>query len=113
MLRMLRRLLVFTGGEHGYNNSMQSMHPFFVAMGPSFKSAYSVETFNTVDLYPLMCLLLGIPAAPNNGSLEIVKTLLKDEIKHDIKEGIPAWACKSQSSTPYNYIRFASSVTFN
>lgn len=78
-------------GEHGYNNSMQSMHPFFIATGPSFKTGYSVETFNTVDLYPLMCLLLDIPAAPNNGSLAVVKSLLKDEIK-STKEGIPAWA---------------------
>ena len=74
------------GGEHGYNNSMQSMHPFFIAMGPSFKAGYSVETFNTVDLYPLMCLLLGIPPAPNNGSLNIVKDLLKAETVKFIPE---------------------------
>ena len=73
---------------------MQSMHPFFVAMGPSFKTGYSVETFNTVDLYPLMCLLLGIPAAPNNGSLAVVKTLLKDEIRTNTGNGIPAWTCE-------------------
>ena len=89
----MNKHILLSVGEHGYNNSMQSMHPFFIATGPSFKTGYSVETFNTVDLYPLMCLLLGIPAAPNNGSLAVVKTFLKGEIK-STRGGIPAWACE-------------------
>lgn len=77
-------------GEHGYNNSLQSMHPFFIAMGPSFKSDYSVETFNSVDIYPLMCELLGITPAPNNGSLSVVKDLLKDQTV--MQQGMPVLA---------------------
>ena len=74
---------------------MQSMHPFFIAMGPSFKTGYSVETFNTVDLYPLMCLLLDIQAAPNNGSLDIVKDLLKGEtIADGLVSEVFGWVCK-------------------
>ena len=68
------------------------MHPFFIAMGPSFKSDYSVETFNSVDIYPLMCELLGITPAPNNGSLSVVKDLLKDQTV--MQQGMPVLACE-------------------
>lgn len=64
-------------GEHGYNNSLKSMHPFFIAVGPQFKSGASVEIFNNVDIYPLMCQILRIPDAPNNGSLSVVDKLLR------------------------------------
>ena len=36
--------------------------------------------FETVDLYPLMCQLLGIDPRPNNGSLIKVKGMLKTEL---------------------------------
>lgn len=68
-------------GDHGYDNRNQNMHPFFLAMGPSFKRGYSVETFNNVDVYPLMCHLLQLTPAPNNGSLEVVMTLLADQAR--------------------------------
>ncbi|XP_063403292.1 ectonucleotide pyrophosphatase/phosphodiesterase family member 5-like [Mytilus trossulus] len=63
-------------GNHGYNNSFKDMHPFFIARGPSFKKGFSIDTFNNVDIYPLMCEILGINPAPNNGSLENVESLL-------------------------------------
>lgn len=64
-------------GEHGYNNSLKSMHPFFIAMGPNFKVGASVQMFHMVDIYPLMCQILRVPDAPNNGSLQTVGKLLR------------------------------------
>lgn len=55
------------------------MHPLFLARGPSFKKGAVVETFNNIDLYPLMCQLLQLKAAPNNGSLAMVSELLEEE----------------------------------
>ena len=66
-----------TEGDHGYNNSLPDMHPYFMAMGPAFKVKHTVKTFKNVDVYPLICKILGIQPAPNNGSLEIVQSLLK------------------------------------
>ncbi|KAH9504402.1 Ectonucleotide pyrophosphatase/phosphodiesterase member 5 [Bulinus truncatus] len=63
-------------GNHGYDNRLQDMHPFFIAMGPSFKKNFVVDTFDSVDIYPLMCHLLHLTPAPNNGSLSIVSQLL-------------------------------------
>ncbi|XP_050391547.1 ectonucleotide pyrophosphatase/phosphodiesterase family member 5 [Patella vulgata] len=66
-------------GAHGYNNSLQDMHPIFLAMGPAFKKGASVESFNNLDVYPLMCHILGLKPAPNNGTLDIVKELLHEK----------------------------------
>uniref|UniRef100_A0A2C9JT74 Bis(5'-adenosyl)-triphosphatase n=2 Tax=Biomphalaria glabrata TaxID=6526 RepID=A0A2C9JT74_BIOGL len=66
------------GGNHGYDNEVKDMHPFFIATGPSFKKGFSIDSLNTVDLYPLMCHLLGLHPAPNNGSMKNVSQLLQE-----------------------------------
>nr|XP_039259773.1 ectonucleotide pyrophosphatase/phosphodiesterase family member 5-like [Styela clava] len=66
-------------GRHGFNNSKMDMHPFFVATGPVFKKGFISEPFENVNIYSLMCHILGINPAPNNGSLDAVKQLLADE----------------------------------
>lgn len=66
-----------TSGNHGYNNSLDSMHPIFIAHGPAFKTGYISKPFSNVDLYPLMCYLLQIDMLPSNGSLNNVFYLLR------------------------------------
>ncbi|XP_013379790.1 ectonucleotide pyrophosphatase/phosphodiesterase family member 5-like [Lingula anatina] len=64
-------------GQHGYNNSLRDMHPYFIAHGPAFKKGFLSKEFNNVDIYPLMCKLLEIkPSNPVNGSLDNVNHLL-------------------------------------
>ena len=55
------------------------MHAFFIAMGPGFREGAEVTTFDNVDVYPLMCHLLGLHPAPNNGSLDAIRSLLREE----------------------------------
>jgi len=38
---------------------------------------YEIEPFSILDLYPMMCDLLGIEPRPNNGSMAIVKKMYK------------------------------------
>ena len=60
-------------GCHGYNNSFPEMQAYLVAHGPAFKKGYVIPenaVFNNLDVYPLLCHLLGIQARPNNGTLE-------------------------------------------
>ena len=54
----------FLKGEHGYDNMNMNMHPIFFAKGPDFIVEPDVleEPFSNVDIYPLMCHLLGIDA---------------------------------------------------
>lgn len=65
-------------GEHSYSPELMSMKPFFVAKGPSFKEGYISSPFSTIDIYPLLCHVLNITPAPNNGSFDRVKELLKE-----------------------------------
>lgn len=67
-------------GEHGFSNQNLNMHPIFLAKGPMFKTQPNtlVQPFNSVDIYPLMCHILGIHPSPNNGTLCDVGHLLKN-----------------------------------
>lgn len=76
-----RKVKVKDKGNHGYSNKYESMHPFFIAHGPAFKSGYLSEPIKNVDIYPLMCHILGIKPAPNNGSLAEVQQLLRNKIQ--------------------------------
>lgn len=71
-------------GDHGYDNSLPSMHPFLAATGPSFRRGYRISGFQSVDIYPLMCHLLSVPPQPNNGSLTQSRCLLAAETCWDV-----------------------------
>ncbi|XP_052245316.1 bis(5'-adenosyl)-triphosphatase enpp4-like isoform X3 [Dreissena polymorpha] len=73
----------YIAGNHGYSNDVADMHPFFAAMGPSFKKGSKVMTFNSVDVYPMLCAILGLKPAPNNGSMDVVAELLVDRLKEN------------------------------
>ncbi|XP_077362346.1 venom phosphodiesterase CdcPDE isoform X2 [Festucalex cinctus] len=57
-----------SGGQHGYDNDVASMHAMFVAHGPKFTSGAQVEPFANIELYNLMCDALQISPAANNGT---------------------------------------------
>ena len=45
--------------------------------GPAFKTGgFISKSFDNVDIYPFMCLLLGLNPAPNNGSLRNICDLV-------------------------------------
>ena len=56
------------GGTHGYDPNLQDMHAIFRAVGPD---VYHLQTphFPNVNIYSLICKLLGIVPAPNDGTL--------------------------------------------
>ncbi|XP_069742833.1 ectonucleotide pyrophosphatase/phosphodiesterase family member 5 [Narcine bancroftii] len=66
----------FTLGDHGYDNRIRSMHPLLIAHGPAFKKNFSKESINSVDIYSLLCHLLGIDPESNNGTFQNVQELL-------------------------------------
>lgn len=55
-------------GLHGYDNLDPSMHALFVANGPAFP-AKKLEPFYNIEVYDVLCKLLQIKPAPNNGTL--------------------------------------------
>lgn len=65
-------------GAHGYDPAEPDMHALFRAVGPAFKTGGFVATeFHNVDIYPLLCHLLGIDPAPCDGDFERIKQVLK------------------------------------
>lgn len=68
----------FTGGAHGYHPDHRDMDGIFIAKGPAFKNGYTGSSFSNVDLYELMCHLLAIDPAPNDGSLNATTEYLND-----------------------------------
>ena len=65
------------GGSHGYDNELISMGAIFVAHGPAFKQGYMAEPFYNIHVYELMAHILGLKPAPNDGSFDAVKNMLK------------------------------------
>jgi predicted AlkP superfamily pyrophosphatase or phosphodiesterase len=64
-------------GSHGYDNQLESMRATFIAHGAAFKKGYVVESFENIEVYNLMCRILGLTPARNDGNFERVKHLLK------------------------------------
>jgi predicted AlkP superfamily pyrophosphatase or phosphodiesterase len=63
------------GGMHGFDPSYNDMHALFRAVGPAFRNV-SHSRFPNVDVYPLLCHLLGIEPSSNDGSLDDVRDML-------------------------------------
>lgn len=78
-------------GNHGFDNKIPSMRTIFLgkqkvdinflfsdyyalqARGPNFKKNKTISPFVNVDIYPLICRLIGIKEKPNNGSIDSFK----------------------------------------
>ncbi len=66
-------------GNHGYDNHHLDMHGIFFAVGPAFKNGYRCGTLRNIDLYPLICRILGIMPRENiDGTLERIEFILKN-----------------------------------
>ena len=63
-------------GTHGFDPYFSDMHALFRAVGPDFAHVKRPH-FRNVDVYPLLCHLLGIAPAPCDGDFEEIKDLLK------------------------------------
>ncbi|KAJ7389876.1 hypothetical protein OS493_028845 [Desmophyllum pertusum] len=66
-------------GNHGWPPQKAETYSILFAQGPAFKVGYEIEPFSILDLYPMMCDLLGIEPRPNNGSMSIIKKMYKEE----------------------------------
>ena len=65
------------GGAHGYDNSDSDMFSVFYATGPAFRKNYKLKELNNVDVYNLVCKILDIKPAKNDGNPEHIKGLLR------------------------------------
>jgi hypothetical protein len=65
------------GGAHGYDNTNSDMFSIFYAAGPSFKKDYRLKELNNVDVYDLICRILKLTPAKNDGNPAHIKGILR------------------------------------
>jgi alkaline phosphatase D len=65
------------GGAHGYDNENSDMYAIFYAAGPSFKKNYKFKELNNIDIYNLICKILNINPAKNDGDPSHIKGILR------------------------------------
>lgn len=65
------------GGAHGYDNSNSDMFAIFYAAGPSFKKDYKFKELNNIDVYNLICRILNITPAKNDGDPRHIKGMMR------------------------------------
>src|SRR5690606_29937034 len=69
----------YNGGAHGYDPELESMGGIFIARGPSFRSGITTAPFQNIHIYVMICRILGLEPAPNEGSLAAVSEMLTME----------------------------------
>jgi alkaline phosphatase D len=65
------------GGAHGYDNSNSDMFAIFYAAGPAFKKNYQFHELNNTDIYGMICRILNLKPAPNDGNPEDYRKILR------------------------------------
>ncbi|CAJ1077072.1 ectonucleotide pyrophosphatase/phosphodiesterase family member 1 isoform X2 [Xyrichtys novacula] len=79
-----KELKYCTGGFHGSDNLFTNMQAIFIGYGPGFKEKTVVPPFENIEVYNLMCDLLGIRPAPNNGTHGSLNHLLKHPVHQPV-----------------------------
>ncbi|XP_072527207.1 ectonucleotide pyrophosphatase/phosphodiesterase family member 1-like isoform X2 [Salminus brasiliensis] len=67
-----------TGGFHGSDNTFRNMQAIFIGHGPGIKYKTTVAPFENIEVYNLMCDLLGVSPVPNNGTHGSLNHLLRN-----------------------------------
>ena len=65
------------GGIHGYDPWAASMHGLFIVIGPRLQRGMAVVPFENIHVYDLMCALLGIEPAQNDGDPTVTRSMLR------------------------------------
>lgn len=65
-------------GTHGFNNRDRDMHMVFYGSGPAFRKGYRQRSFQNQNMYLILCRLLGIEPAPNDGEWRDIKRMFNE-----------------------------------
>ena len=67
----------YEGATHGYDPALDSMGALLVASGPAFEPGLLAPPVRAIDLYELMCRILDLTPAPNDGDAEGAAHILR------------------------------------
>jgi predicted AlkP superfamily pyrophosphatase or phosphodiesterase len=65
------------GGAHGYDPRAPDMGATFIASGPLIQSHRVIKPFENIHVYDLLCSLLNLQPAPNDGDHRLAYQVLK------------------------------------
>lgn len=65
------------GGTHGYDAREKSMQGLFIASGPRFRTGLVVEAFENIHIYELLCAVLELTPAKNDGDPAVTRDMLR------------------------------------
>lgn len=68
-------------GAHGFALDNTDMHVMFRAYGPDFEKGYTAKNFDNTAIYPLLCYLLQIQPASNDGDINQIKDMFTPKKK--------------------------------
>lgn len=70
---------VVIAGDHGFDPSHPDMHGIFYAAGPGIARGRQLGAVEQVDVYALMCRLLGLEPAPNDGAWSRIEDAVRKQ----------------------------------
>ncbi|MBI2813618.1 MAG: alkaline phosphatase family protein [Opitutae bacterium] len=71
------RAATFSKGDHGWDNATPNMGALFLAHGPAFKTRTTIDRVDNIHVYNLVCAVLGLAPAPNDGDGTLVRAALR------------------------------------
>ncbi len=72
-----RRRLTYPAASHGWDPANENMGALFVANGPAFKRGHVFDDVSNIHVYNLLCAVLGITPAPNEGDDRLAAEVLR------------------------------------
>lgn len=72
-----RRKAFFGKGTHGWDPRTTNMGALFLAHGPAFKRGHEFPDVENIHVYDLLCALLGVKPAPNEGDDRLAREVLR------------------------------------
>ncbi len=65
------------GGAHGYDPKELDMGAIFIAAGPAIKKGAVIKPFENIHIYDMLCTLLDLQPAPNDGDHRLSGQVLR------------------------------------
>lgn len=66
----------YSKGSHGWDPATPNMGALFVAHGPAFRRGHEFADVENIHVYDLLCAVLGVRPAPNQGDDRLVREAL-------------------------------------
>lgn len=73
----VRKRPTYSRGSHGWDPNLEKMGAVFIANGPAIKRRHTLPGTENIHVYNLLCTLLGVSPAKNEGDLSLTRAVLR------------------------------------